>query len=165
MQKTALHVDRHALRQGRPGREALAVAYGDFDGDGRLDVFVAGHGYDREPFPGESPVLLLSTTGGLQEAQGLDAWVGFFHGAASADVDYDGDLEAGLAAQAECRGHGGGIVCSANASGTSMRGGCVGLAMANWRDRDEDPERTYVVTSSTFRNLIARDLRSGSDLC
>ena len=33
--------------------------------------------------------------------------------------------------------------------------------MASWRDRDEDPERTYVVTSSSFRNLIARDLRSG----
>ena len=35
-----------------------------------------------------------------------------------------------------------------------------GLAMAKWRDRDEDPERTYVVTSSSFRNLIATDLRS-----
>ena len=71
--------------------------------------------------------------------------------------------EAGMNAAAECRGHGGGSVCSANASGTSMRGGCVGLAMARWRDRDEDPERTYVVTSSSFRHLMARDLRSGCD--
>ena len=69
--------------------------------------------------------------------------------------------DAGMAAAAECRQQGGGSVCNANASGTSMRGGCIGLAMARWRDRDEDPERTYVVTSSSFRNLIARDLRSG----
>ena len=71
--------------------------------------------------------------------------------------------QAGLAAEAECRSQGGGSLCSFNASGTSMRGGCVGLAMASWRDRDEDPERTYVVTSSSFRNLIARDLRTGCD--
>ena len=71
--------------------------------------------------------------------------------------------EAGMAAVAECRQQGGGSVCSSNSSGTSMRGGCVGLAMATWRDRDEDPERTYVVTSSSFRNLISRDLRAGCD--
>ena len=66
---------------------------GDFNGDGRLDVFVAGHGYDREPFPGESPVLILSTDAGLQAVRGLEHWVGFFHGAASADMDDDGDLD------------------------------------------------------------------------
>ena len=151
LQKTGLHVDRQAIRQIDTGREALAVAYGDFDGDGdedvflasydgteestpvefyandgqgeftlaneffagevpelvhprkalpgdfngdgRLDVFVAGHGYDDEPFPGESPVLLLSSDGGLRSAEGLDNWVGFFHGAASADIDHDGDLD------------------------------------------------------------------------
>ena len=71
-------------------RKALS---GDFDGDGTLDVFVAGHGYDADPFPGESPVLLLSTEGGLRAVEGLQDWVGFFHGAASADVDYDGDLD------------------------------------------------------------------------
>ena len=44
-----------------------------------------------------------------------------------------------------------GLPCGADASGSPWR---------TWRDRDEDPERTYVVTSSSFRNLIARDLRS-----
>ena len=71
--------------------------------------------------------------------------------------------DAGTAAVAECRGQGGGSDCSFNASGTSLRGGCVGLAIARWRDRDRDPERTYVVTSSSFRNLIAGDLRSGCE--
>ena len=72
-------------------RKALA---GDFNGDGRLDVFVAGHGYDRPPFPGESPVLILSTPDGrLQDTQDLREHVGFLHGAASADIDLDGDLD------------------------------------------------------------------------
>ena len=71
--------------------------------------------------------------------------------------------DAGMNAARECREHGGGSACSFNASGTSLRGGCVGLAIASWRDRDKEPERTYVVTSSSFRDLIARDLRAGCD--
>ena len=30
-----------------------------------------------------------------------------------------------------------------------------------WRDRDKDPERTHVETRSSFRDLMARDLRPG----
>ena len=66
---------------------------GDFNGDGRLDIFVAGHGYDQPPFPGEAPVLLLSTENGLRQVEGLDHLVGFHHGAAAADIDNDGDLD------------------------------------------------------------------------
>ena len=69
--------------------------------------------------------------------------------------------DAGLSATDECRKQGGGSACFSNAK--SLRGGCVGLAMATWRDRDEDPERAYVVTSSSFRDLIARNLRSGCE--
>ena len=69
--------------------------------------------------------------------------------------------DAGTTAVDECRRQGGGSACSFNADGTSMRGGCVGLAMAKWRDRDEDSERSYVVRSSSFRDLMTRDLRSG----
>ena len=71
--------------------------------------------------------------------------------------------DAGMSAVAECREQGGGSECSFNASGTSLRGGCVGLAMAKWRDRGKDAERTYVVTSSSFRDVVARDLRSGCE--
>ena len=70
--------------------------------------------------------------------------------------------DAGMTAVDECRRQGGGN-CSFNASGTSLRGGCVGLAMATWRDRDMEEERTYVVTSSTFRDVIAGDLRSACE--
>ena len=45
---------------------------GDFNGDGRLDIFVAGHGYDHPPFPGEWPALILSTEdGGLRDTGDL----------------------------------------------------------------------------------------------
>ena len=67
--------------------------------------------------------------------------------------------DAGTRAVDECRGQGG-TNCSFNASGTSLRGGCVGLALARWRDRGTDAERTYVVTSSSFRSLITGNLRS-----
>lgn len=66
---------------------------GDFNGDGRLDIFIAATGYDKPPFPGEANVLLLSTENGLRQAEGLDHLVGYHHGAASADIDNDGDLD------------------------------------------------------------------------
>lgn len=66
---------------------------GDFNGDGRLDVFVAGHGHDQPPYPGEAPLLLLSSAQGLRKKEGFDHIIGFHHGAASADVDHDGDLD------------------------------------------------------------------------
>ena len=66
---------------------------GDFNGDGRLDVFAAGHGYDKPPYPGEAPVLLLSSEQGLRKQGGVDHIIGFHHGAASADIDHDGDLD------------------------------------------------------------------------
>ena len=73
------------------GRKSIP---GDFNGDGRLDIFVAGHGYDEPPFPGERPVLILSSEDGLRDApKGLENLVGFHHGAASGDIDYDGDLD------------------------------------------------------------------------
>ncbi len=75
----------------------------------------------------------------------------------------DSQHDAGLTAEDECRRQGGRNACFSNASGKSMRGGCVGLAMATWRDRGEDAERTYVVTSSTFPDVIARNLRSGCE--
>ena len=71
--------------------------------------------------------------------------------------------DAGLAAVQACHAQGGGSGCFSGADGKSLRGACVGVAIAKWRDRDEDPERTYVATSSSFRDVIARDLRSGCE--
>lgn len=66
---------------------------GDYNGDGKLDIFVAGHGYDQPPFPGEHPLLFLTTDNGLEYNNSLESYSGFFHAAASADIDNDGDLD------------------------------------------------------------------------
>ncbi len=66
---------------------------GDFNDDGKLDVFVVDHGYDQPPFPGAPPYAILSSETGYVKAQGLDSIIGFHHGGASADIDADGDLD------------------------------------------------------------------------
>ena len=66
---------------------------GDYNKDGKLDIFVAGHGYDQPPFPGEHPLLFLTSANGLEYSNSLESYSGFFHAAASADVDNDGDID------------------------------------------------------------------------
>ncbi|MCW8934972.1 MAG: VCBS repeat-containing protein [Gammaproteobacteria bacterium] len=66
---------------------------GDYNNDGQLDIFVAGHGYDQPPFPGEHPLLFLSTASGFEYSSSLESYSGFFHSAASADIDNDGDID------------------------------------------------------------------------
>lgn len=61
----------------------------DFNLDGIPDVFVACHGYDAAPFPGEKSKLLLSNGyGNFTMSEITD--VGFFHGASAADINNDG---------------------------------------------------------------------------
>ena len=87
-------VDDTYFGQSLPGGVAPRKALtGDFNGDGNPDVFVVDHGYDHPPFPGASPYAVLSSDSGYVEAAGLAGIVGFHHGAASADIDADGDLD------------------------------------------------------------------------
>ena len=77
-----------------PGRLAPRKALpGDFNGDGRMDVFVLDHGYDAPPFPGAAPYVILSSANGYTLGSGLETFVGFQHGGASADIDVDGDID------------------------------------------------------------------------
>jgi hypothetical protein len=87
-------LDTHFFDGLPPGlvhpRKALV---GDFNDDGTQDVFVIAHGYDRSPFPGESPLVILSSAAGFEAGSGLEDLVGFQHGGSSADIDNDGDID------------------------------------------------------------------------
>lgn len=61
----------------------------DFNADGKPDVFFACHGFDAPPFPGESPVIMLSQADGSYRTSVLPV-KGFFHSAAAADINGDG---------------------------------------------------------------------------
>ena len=65
---------------------------GDFNNDGKEDIYVANHGYDWPPFDGEPPSLILSSKNGYT-FKTLKDFSGFQHGAASADIDSDGDID------------------------------------------------------------------------
>lgn len=67
-------------------RKALTA---DFNADGKPDVFVACHGYDAPPFPGERNKVVLSQPDGTWWLQDAADDVGFFHGASSADLNGD----------------------------------------------------------------------------
>jgi len=71
-----------------------AVA-GDFNRDGKLDVFFADIGLDASPFPGAPNTLVLSSGNGLINASNrLPAITNnFSHSAEAADIDGDGDLD------------------------------------------------------------------------
>lgn len=65
------------------------VVVEDFNLDGIPDIFVACHGYDAAPFPGEKSKLLLSNGyGNFTMSETTD--VGFFHAATAADINNDG---------------------------------------------------------------------------
>lgn len=61
----------------------------DFNHDNIPDVFVACHGYDGSPWPGEKSKIVMSNGhGGFTVSDSTD--VGFFHGASAADINNDG---------------------------------------------------------------------------
>ena len=65
---------------------------GDFNNDGKDDIYLANTGYDWPPFDGEPPSLILSSKNGYT-FKTLKDFSGYQHGAASADIDADGDLD------------------------------------------------------------------------
>ena len=64
------------------------VRFDDLNGDGRPDMFVASHGWDAQPFPGEQNRLYLSRPGGgwRDATGGLPQLEDFTHSAAVGDI-------------------------------------------------------------------------------
>lgn len=71
------------------------AAIADFNGDGVDDFFVASHGYDAQPFPGEQNILVLSTPEGPRDFSrtNIPQIDDMAHGADAGDIDGDGDVD------------------------------------------------------------------------
>ncbi len=67
----------------------------DLNGDGVNDIFIADHGVDHEPYPGNQNTLILSAPNGkfIDATPSLPKIVDFTHGVTSGDIDKDGDLD------------------------------------------------------------------------
>lgn len=64
----------------------------DFNHDGKPDIFVACHGYDASPFPGEEAAVILSQADGSFKTTFIP-YTGYFHGAAAADMTGTGNID------------------------------------------------------------------------
>lgn len=88
---TASQFPWQALQTVHP-REVL---FADWNGDGLLDVYVASHGWDASPWPGEQNMLFLSNGDGSwrNATSTLPQVADFSHSAATGDVNGDGKLD------------------------------------------------------------------------
>lgn len=71
-------------------------AVADYDGDGRLDAFLASHGLDQAPYPGgQSHIFIQSDDGRLvdETASRIPTINNFTHTVAATDIDGDGDID------------------------------------------------------------------------
>lgn len=71
---------------------ARKAAVADFNRDQRPDIFVACHGYDGPPFPGEPNYVLLSQPNGGYIAKAVGN-AGFYHNVTALDVNNDGHID------------------------------------------------------------------------
>ena len=82
---------------GSQGQTAVVrqIVVGDFNGDGRADLFLVDQGLDSPPFPGGQNSLWLSdgAHGFIDASDRLPQQLGFNFSAATADIDNDGDLD------------------------------------------------------------------------
>ena len=71
------------------------VLFGDFNGDGRLDMYVASHGWDTQPYPGEQNLLFLSQPGGgwKDATATLPQLSDYSHSAAFGDIRHRGVMD------------------------------------------------------------------------
>lgn len=73
--------------------ECRKIIYGEYNGDGIVDICIISHGYDAIPFPGDYPLILLSDSEGVYHDVRFPDYVGFYHGGTAGDFDNDGDTD------------------------------------------------------------------------
>jgi hypothetical protein len=68
---------------------------GDFNSDGKSDIFIADHGTDVNPFPGQANKLFIQNSSGqiVDTPSNIPSVPDFSHHTSSADIDNDGDLD------------------------------------------------------------------------
>lgn len=68
---------------------------GDFNSDGKSDIFIADHGTDVNPFPGQVNKLFIQNSSGqiVNTPLNIPSVPDFSHNTSSADIDNDGDLD------------------------------------------------------------------------
>lgn len=68
---------------------------GDFNNDGKSDIFIADHGTDINPFPGIANKLFIQNASGqlVDSPSNIPSVPDFSHHTASADIDNDGDID------------------------------------------------------------------------
>jgi hypothetical protein len=71
------------------------IVTGDFNGDGRPDIFIANSGYDASPFPGATNGLLISNANGTytDRSSTLPQTPAVVHSTRVGDVNRDGRLD------------------------------------------------------------------------
>jgi hypothetical protein len=70
------------------------IAYADFNNDGKLDIFLADHGWDTAPFPGGQNQLILSSTSGWAiSTLNLPNRNDFTHSTTVGDINNDGNID------------------------------------------------------------------------
>ncbi|WP_165311670.1 FG-GAP repeat domain-containing protein [Vibrio ziniensis] len=76
-----------------PATHARKTIVADFNGDSLLDMFIADHGYDASPFPGNNPKLIIQDNAGSFSWTRMTDQTGFHHTATAADIDNNGTID------------------------------------------------------------------------
>jgi len=158
---------------------------GDFDGDGRNDLFIQGHGYDDAPYGEQNSLILNKATGFLNATNTLPQFSDFSHGLVAADFDKNGKsdllvLNNRTEAQTKCEKYSGFTDCLYNSPKLSesyvlFNNGLSGLSkgilnipnnIINFTATSADPDkRLYVGHSADYNkdgwvDLVVSDHRN-----
>ena len=142
---------------GKDTTYSVGVAWGDYDNDGDLDVYIARGGYPNQLFRNEGGgIFAEATSGPLGDSN-------FGEGVAWGDYDNDGDLDLYLTncgtANKLFRNEGGGVFVDATSGPLGDPACGVGFA---WGDFDNDGDLDIYLVNSDSPNKLFRNDGAGT---